>query len=735
MVQGALGQDSLVGRILGHYRIIERIGAGGMGVVYRAWDEHLDNREVAIKILPQGSLADDQSRQRFRKEAHALSRLNHPNIASVIDFDYCEGMDYLVEEFVAGISLDEMLKTGPLPEEEIISFGLQLCKGLAAAHAHGVIHRDIKPGNIRVTPQANLKIIDFGLAKTLCPPQPRAGNETITLSEPQIVAGTLPYISPEQLRNDELDGRTDIWAAGCVLYEMATGRRPFLGSGPALIDAILHEPPADIGKLNPKTSEALKPVIGKCLEKDREKRYGSAEMVAVEIRHAAASMAAGAQVRWRHWLITPLAVVVVAAVVVVGLSTKTGLQHRSLEKSTATLTAPGIPIAHESYLAGRKQLERWDKAGNIDRAIVDFQQAIKADPRFALGYSGLAESYWAKYRLDRNPQWIDEAEANCRRAAELNSQLPAVYVTLARLHNGKGEYNLALQEIGQALKLEPNDPDALLGEALVYASMGRAQEAESAFKKAAALRPQYWGGHYELGGFYYRQKRYADAAAEFQSAIELTPDNALAHATLGAVMQLLQENQKAEEQLKHSLDLQPSYAAYTNLGALYYRERRWQESAIMTQNALAINSKDYAAWVNLGMTYEWLDQPDKADEAYRQALVRLEVLAKVRADDADVQAELGVLYARKQQRKKAIPQIEAALARSPNDPVILSNAAEIYECLGERGRALEFIKKALASGLTLAQLQRDPILRDLLLDSKFPAILTNSKPSSSAKSK
>ena len=214
MAQQAVGEESLVGQTLGHYRVVERIDKGGQGVVYRARDEHL-KRDVAIKVLPAGVLADATARQRFRKEALALSELNHPNIAVIHDFDTHDGIDYLVEEWIPGVSLDEKLQAGSLSERECIDLGLQLCAGLAAAHEHGIIHRDIKPANIRVTPEGHLKILDFGLAKTVAlaalpaPDQP-------TLTEAQVVIGTLPYMSPEQLTARKLDARTDIWSAGAV---------------------------------------------------------------------------------------------------------------------------------------------------------------------------------------------------------------------------------------------------------------------------------------------------------------------------------------------------------------------------------------------------------------------------------------------------------------------------------------------------------------------------------------
>ena len=273
---------------LSHYRILEQIGQGGMGVVYRAHDEHLEC-DVALKVLPPGKLADESARKRFRREALALSKLNHPNIAVVHDFDTQDGTDFLVEELISGLPLNEMLLSGPLPEREIIHLGAQLAEGLAAAHEHGIIHRDLKPANIRVTPDARLKILDFGLAKVLHTATPGSDTDaTASLTETQTVSGTFPYMAPEQLLNEKLDPRTDIWAAGCVLYEMATGQRPFLGHGPALIEAILHRPPLLPSKLNHKLNPALEAIILKCLEKDPDLRYASPREIAVDLQRVAA---------------------------------------------------------------------------------------------------------------------------------------------------------------------------------------------------------------------------------------------------------------------------------------------------------------------------------------------------------------------------------------------------------------------------------------------------------------
>lgn len=265
----------MIGYTLGHYRILERIGAGGMGEVYRAHDQHL-NRSVAIKVLPAGMLSDPAARGRFRKEALTLSKLNHPHIATVFDFDTQEGIDFLVMEYIEGMNLRQMLNEGPLGQTDIDRLAPQLLEGLATAHHQGIIHCDLKPENLRITPDGQLKILDFGLAKFMRP----AGNAstTLNLGESLHVAGTLPYMSPEQVRDQRVDIQSDIYAAGAVLYEMATGQRPHPEkSATALIDAILHREPEPPGILNPSMDPNLEGAICRALQKDPAKRYQSAQ--------------------------------------------------------------------------------------------------------------------------------------------------------------------------------------------------------------------------------------------------------------------------------------------------------------------------------------------------------------------------------------------------------------------------------------------------------------------------
>jgi len=303
MASRALGQDLLAGSKLGHYCIVDKIGAGGMGEVYLASDEHL-SREVAIKVLPPGTLTDESARKHFHKEALILSQLNHPNIATIYDFDTEHGVDFLVMEYIPGITLSEKVAAGPLPEKEVLRLGVQLAEGLVAAHEHGVVHRDLKPGNLRVTSDGRLKILDFGLAKLWHPVTASAATES--LSETQGIAGTLPYMAPEQILGGEIDARTDIHAAGLVLYEMATGQYPFAEvERSQLIGAILHRPPRPATALNSKLPPELERIIGKCLEKEPENRYQSAKELAIDLRRLHSGMLGALQPVVRHapsWL-------------------------------------------------------------------------------------------------------------------------------------------------------------------------------------------------------------------------------------------------------------------------------------------------------------------------------------------------------------------------------------------------------------------------------------------------
>jgi tetratricopeptide (TPR) repeat protein/TolB-like protein len=268
----------MIPRKLSHYRVLEKIGSGGMGVVYRAHDETLD-RDVALKVLPAGMLSDENARRRFRREALSLAKLNHPNIGAVYEFGSADGIDFLVMELVSGVTLDARLAAGPMDDHDVLRYGAQLADGLEAAHLQGVLHRDLKPSNLRINKEGRLKILDFGLAQWT----QEEGDSDPTATNTK-VSGTVAYMSPEQLRGKNADARSDIYAVGAVLYEMATGKHPYSGTtGPQLIAQILDQPPSLPTSRNRKISPVLESIILKAMDRDPERRYQSAREIRIDL--------------------------------------------------------------------------------------------------------------------------------------------------------------------------------------------------------------------------------------------------------------------------------------------------------------------------------------------------------------------------------------------------------------------------------------------------------------------
>jgi Tol biopolymer transport system component/predicted Ser/Thr protein kinase len=303
----------MIGRTLGHYRIVEKIGAGAMGEVYRAHDERLD-RDVALKVLPAGTL-DDASRRRFRREALALSRLSHPNIETVFDFDTQDGIDLLVMEYVAGQTLGHLLAEREMTEKEVMKIGVQLAMALEEAHEKGVVHRDLKPSNVVVTPRGQVKVLDFGLAELLETGDPaQASTKTVTAP-----AGTLRYMAPEVLQGRPADPRSDIWSLGVVLYEMACRRPPFQGSSAyELTAAIVRAEPEG---LPPRIAPPLRMVIANCLARAPEQRYQRPGEVRASLEALLSDSSVGMmttvpEARRRRWLLMAAGAVVLVAITI-----------------------------------------------------------------------------------------------------------------------------------------------------------------------------------------------------------------------------------------------------------------------------------------------------------------------------------------------------------------------------------------------------------------------------------
>jgi serine/threonine-protein kinase len=399
--------------------------------------------------------------------------------------------------------------------------------------------------------------------------------------------------------------------------------------------------------------------------------------------------------------------------------------------SNVNASEVGKPAAYEEYLKAVGYMQRYDKPGNLDRAIESLERATQEDASFVLAYAQLGEAYRLKYQLDQNPKWLDDALSNCRRAVEIDKRVTAVYVTLGRIHEMSGKHELAVQEFQRALDFNPRDTSALDGIAHSYENAGHTQEAEAAYKRAVALRPDYWDSYEELGLFYDRQGKYPEAVAQLLQAASLTPDNAQVYSNLGATYSDASDPKlfpKAEEALKKSIELGPSYSAYANLGNLYYMEKRYAESAAMTEKALQLNGNDYLVWNNLVAAYKCLNKTEKVDSGRERLQEVLERAVRVKPQDALAQSLLAILYAEKKHRHGSLIRIENAQALAPNDPQILENVGIAYEKLGDRLHGMMYIGEALKKGLPIDEVKSEPDLQALVADPDFSRLTIGSGP-------
>ena len=596
MASRAPSQDFLVGSQLGHYRIVEKIGAGGMGEVYRAQDEHL-GRDVAVKVLPPGTLSDESARKRFREEALILSKLNHPNIATIHDFDTQAGVDFLVMEYVPGVTLSERLATGPLPEKEVACLGGQLAEGLAAAHERGVIHRDLKPGNLRLTSDGRLKILDFGLAKVV---QPVSGDaETQSLSETRALAGTLPYMAPEQLKGERVDARSDLWAVGIALYEMATGRHPFEGkTSTAVTDQILHAPAPALQELQPRLSSRLADIILKCLEKDAENRYQSAKELQVDLRRLTSLMStASAAVAATRKRTRSKRIRSVAVLPLTNLSRDPEHEYfadgmtEALICDLAKLRAVKITSRTSvmRYKGSTMPLPQIADELNVD-AVVE-GSVIRVGPRVRITaqliHAASDTHLWAEsYDRDFEDVLLVQSEIahaiareihaavtpeearRLKRARRVNPDAYEAYLK-GRFHwykLSREHLDTALMYFQVSLERDPSDPLAYGGIAAVWLSKGDCglvppreafPKAEAAALKAIELDESLAEAHISLGMVRGCGWDWDEAAKEYQRAIELMPNSAEAHFFLSDLLLSRQRSDEWKIHIERALELDP----------------------------------------------------------------------------------------------------------------------------------------------------------------------------------
>ncbi len=705
-----------------------------MGVVYRAHDTTL-NRDVAIKVLPSDRPISENARARFKREALAASALNHPNIITIYEVSSQDGTDFIAMEYVRGASLLTLLRKKKLPIEEALMYSTQIADALTKAHAAGVIHRDLKPGNIMVTEDGLVKVLDFGLAKIDFDSRDSSASaptQSFTLTQPGIAPGTVAYMSPEQARGEKTDFRSDIFSFGIVMFEMLSGKLPF--DGPNSI-AILHNlhftPPRDLTQLRPEVPQPVVALIGRMLEKDPAKRIQTMSEVASILRSGRASnMALSGPASWlsastpiytarsRKSAIWGVGILIVVAVLL-GFGSWKYFHRPKPSQNSAIQQLPVDENAYALYERARQYLDMWDRTGNPDKAINLLQRGIQLDPQSAVSYAGLAEAYHFKNHESADPQWTKLAADNASKAIALDGDLAEAHIALGMVNTDNGDLASAIKEFRRAIQLDPKNsaPHRYLGAA--YASQGKKDEATAELQRALALDPKDWRTFMEIGVEAYNAGRYKEAAANWEHVAQLEPDDVRVLVNLGAVYHALGRDDDASSALQHALEIKPNADVYNNLGTIRYYQGKYDLAAAAFEKTVALNANDYNSWASLGDAYRQLHNQAKANQAYRQAIQLIKDEIARHPDQAELPAELALYLAKSGEKSAALQQLQTVPLDAIKDPTILFEVAIAYEVSGQRDKALNALTAAVKAGQNLDDIKNEPELVSLRADPRY----------------
>ena len=708
-----------------HYELRCRLGEGGFGEVYEAWDTRLQ-RSVAIKTIRRGG-PDGAD---LVREARLAASLRHAAFVKMHAAGEHAGRQFIVMELVHGRTLKQILQAGAVALADTLDWAGQVAAAMRAAHASGLVHGDIKPSNLMVEDDGRVRILDFGLALR----QDALATETVALgstasssgTDPQ---GTIAYMAPERLLGAAPDARSDVYALGVLLYELACGNRPFATLHGLALAAAQLQTSSDGWDYPDSLDTRLIALIRAMTARQPEQRVDGMEEVLRRLANLSRDDApTSASAIW-PWLaqVCPIKLVggVLLAAGLLGVGWWQGAPY--LAGLRASVREALVPYSETVEMeSGLTALRQFDRPGSVDAAERHFERILARTPDNAAAAAGMSLVYDLRFGSDRQDEtWLRKADASAQQALKLDDQLALAHVAMAAVREGQGRYDDALALCAQALRLDPANFHASYFRVETLRRARRYPEARAALAEAARRFPRERAFADELGSVEYEQGNLAAAELAFRHSIALQPDAVTAYANLAAALMRQNRPDEAARVLQQGLQVRPSDKLYTNLGNILFLRGDYVGAAAAFKDAVSPtrgNPGAYLNWANLADTLLWIPgRRDEARQAYDKARRLLAPRLERAPNDVLLVSRMGLYAARAGDADQALALTARAITLAPAGPDVQFRAGLAYELLGRRKLALDALARALQLGFPLKFIEAEPDLVALRRDPGYHA--------------